>query len=171
MKPGATRRPEASISRAPVTRGPISVMRPSEMPTSARRAGAPLPSTSVPPRTAISCPMAPPLRAERVGDGKRLDPADHARVEAPGLARALDALEPPREVAEGGLHLHARQVRPEAEVLAHAEGEVAVRVAPDVEALRRLEDRLVAVRRGVEEHEELARSEEHTSELQSLRHL
>src|SRR2546425_568858 len=54
MKPGVTRRPDASISRVPSTRGAISTIRPSDTPTSARTGGEPVPSTTVPPRIASS---------------------------------------------------------------------------------------------------------------------
>src|SRR5262245_40212177 len=51
MKPGATTRPPASISRAPRSRtSPTACTRPSAMATSARRPGAPVPSTTSPPR-------------------------------------------------------------------------------------------------------------------------
>src|SRR5437870_10609894 len=49
MKPGATTRPSASITvAAPSVTRPTSAMVPPEMATSARRAGAPVPSTSMP---------------------------------------------------------------------------------------------------------------------------
>src|SRR5512136_2040865 len=50
MKPGATIRPLASITRAasPVRSGPTAAMRSPSSATSAARAGAPLPSTRVP---------------------------------------------------------------------------------------------------------------------------
>src|SRR3954466_9011557 len=50
-KPGVTSNPSASIVRAASSAmAPISVMRPSRTPTSAVRAGAPVPSTTLPPR-------------------------------------------------------------------------------------------------------------------------
>src|SRR5690349_24909696 len=56
--PGVTRRPSASISRSaePSTR-PTSVTMPSSIATSAVRAGAPVPSTTVPPRMITSCSL------------------------------------------------------------------------------------------------------------------
>src|SRR6266851_3943912 len=49
MKPGATTRPAASITvAAPSVTRPISAILPPVMATSARRAGAPVPSTSMP---------------------------------------------------------------------------------------------------------------------------
>src|SRR5947208_6433405 len=48
--PGATTRPAASIvSRASSVTSPTATMRPARIPTSARRPGAPVPSTTVPP--------------------------------------------------------------------------------------------------------------------------
>ena len=49
MKPGATTWPDASSSRAPVEPVPMPLMRPPATATSARRPGAPVPSTTVPP--------------------------------------------------------------------------------------------------------------------------
>src|SRR5262245_17825662 len=47
--PGATTKPSASmVSRASSVTSPTATMRPSRMPTSARRPGAPVPSTTVP---------------------------------------------------------------------------------------------------------------------------
>ena len=56
MNPGATTRPEAStVSRAVArSRAPTAPMRPSPTPTSARTAGRPDPSTTVPPRISRS---------------------------------------------------------------------------------------------------------------------
>ena len=52
-KPGVTTRPSASMTSAPVVSrlGPTAVITPSAMATSAERPGAPVPSTTVPPRT------------------------------------------------------------------------------------------------------------------------
>src|SRR6476620_9634887 len=50
MNPGATTQPDASSSWSPRRFGPISRITPSERATSATRPGAPLPSTTVPPR-------------------------------------------------------------------------------------------------------------------------
>src|SRR5438094_124655 len=52
MKPGDTTAPLASSSRSPPRFGPISAMWPSSITTSARRPGAPVPSTTLPPRIA-----------------------------------------------------------------------------------------------------------------------
>src|SRR5262245_33034014 len=55
-KPGVTTAPSAAISRRPrAPIAPTSLMRPSEIATSATRAGAPVPSTTVPPRITRSC--------------------------------------------------------------------------------------------------------------------
>src|SRR5207253_10206851 len=52
--PGMTTRPSASIVRRAPERRPMSVTRPSRMPTSARRMGRPEPSTTVPPLMIVS---------------------------------------------------------------------------------------------------------------------
>src|SRR5262245_9922767 len=49
-KPGATTQPEASSVRAPARPLPTAAMRSPSIATSARRAGAPVPSTTLPPR-------------------------------------------------------------------------------------------------------------------------
>src|SRR6476646_7967428 len=55
-KPGVTSMPSASISRRPrVSTRPSSTIRPPSTATSAVRAGAPVPSTTVPPRITSSC--------------------------------------------------------------------------------------------------------------------
>ena len=70
MKPGATICPEASISRCASwsSPSPTAVMRPFLMATSARRAGAPLPSITCPPRinrSSIRCSSIPgPVASE-----------------------------------------------------------------------------------------------------------
>ncbi len=60
--PGVTSRPSASMvwRAAAPPRSPTSVMRPSSTATSAVRAGAPVPSTTVPPVTTRSCMVEPP---------------------------------------------------------------------------------------------------------------
>src|ERR671925_2450824 len=56
MNPGATTRPSASmVFLAAVETRPSSVIFPAEIPTSARRAGAPVPSINVPFFTTMSC--------------------------------------------------------------------------------------------------------------------
>src|SRR5207253_6561608 len=62
MKPGATSWPAASSSRLPRRPGPTSAMRPSLMATSASNEGAPVPSTTRPPRMTRSAAMARRLR-------------------------------------------------------------------------------------------------------------
>ena len=64
MKPGATTCPAASVTRAPsaARSRPTAAIRPSRTSTSARRSGAPVPSTTVPPRmsrSALTCGGAP----------------------------------------------------------------------------------------------------------------
>src|SRR4051794_3496572 len=53
MKPGATTQPSASTVTSPSRLVPTSVMWPSLTATSARRPGAPVPSTTVPPRITV----------------------------------------------------------------------------------------------------------------------
>ena len=71
-------------------------------------------------------------------------------------ADQLDLFEARQQVLVGHLQLETREVRTQAEVLAHTESQVAVRVAVDAEGEGILEDLLVAVRRGVEERQRLA---------------
>src|SRR5215212_6468798 len=54
MNPGATTQPVASSSSSPRRFGPISVMTAPVIATSVRTPGAPLPSTTVPPRMTMS---------------------------------------------------------------------------------------------------------------------
>src|SRR5215831_9798177 len=61
MKPGATTQSEASSSRSPRRSGRISVTTPPAIATSAARPGAPLPSTTVPPRMTMSAGTRPAL--------------------------------------------------------------------------------------------------------------
>ena len=72
-KPGVTSLPVASmVSRASPAAVPTLLMRPSSMATSARRAGAPVPSITLPPRMRRSC-MGLSLRVMRphLGGGGR----------------------------------------------------------------------------------------------------
>src|SRR5205809_3071824 len=62
MNPGATSCPPASSSRLPRRPGPASAMWPSLMATSASNGGAPVPSTTRPPRMTRSAAMARRLR-------------------------------------------------------------------------------------------------------------
>src|SRR5262245_10480888 len=69
MKPGATISPAASMTRAASApgRSPTSRIRSPSTATSARRAGAPVPSTTVPPRTSTSSMVDPPHACRRRG--------------------------------------------------------------------------------------------------------
>src|SRR5262245_14996100 len=96
------------------------------------------------------------LPPQLVADRQVLHAADQARVQPLDGAGELDRLDPGQEVLIGHDELEPRQVRAEADVLAHAESEVAVRAAVDPELERRLEDLLVAVRGRVEERERVA---------------
>src|SRR5258705_7921812 len=62
MKPGATAQPDASNSVSPSRPGPISWITPPAIATSATRPGAPLPSTTVPPRMTMSAGIPASLR-------------------------------------------------------------------------------------------------------------
>src|SRR5262249_21010826 len=94
MKPGATAHPDASSSRSPRRFGPISTIAPPAIATSAARPGAPLPSTTVPPRMTISADMRSSLSA--IGgvdhDLEQVPvriPHVHARPERAAAAMAL----------------------------------------------------------------------------------
>src|SRR5262245_15090852 len=85
-KPGVTSRPSASTVRVaePATR-PTSVTTPSRIATSAVRAGAPVPSTSVPARITRSWSgMSAPSGAQRGQDLVAEEPARGGRVLAVG---------------------------------------------------------------------------------------
>src|SRR5689334_13633889 len=58
MNPGVTAQPDASSSRPPSRFGPIALITPSVMATSAARPGAPVPSKTVPPRMTMSAAIA-----------------------------------------------------------------------------------------------------------------
>src|SRR5947209_12836382 len=111
-KPGATIAPDASSSRAPRRSRPISVMRPSSTATSARYAGAPVPSTTVPPRIARSAVIAR-VRRRRTAGVRQV-----CRVEA---------VEPQRVVPED-LRLHVARDLWELEELLHRGRVLRVRV-------------------------------------------
>src|SRR5438105_12295505 len=100
MNPGVTAQPDASSSCLPWRLGPISVMTPSAMATSARRPGSPLPSKTVPPRMTRSVEMwesaAIEVQPRAVGRG------DHSPVGlGEGAERLLDGLTRVRERAVG----------------------------------------------------------------------
>src|SRR5262245_46624206 len=93
MNPGATTAPDASSSRSASTDGPIATTRPPETPTSARTPGAPVPSTTVPPRMASSAVMTRSCLEEQLGLLRRRPgggaPVD--RQDDPGQVRGLVA--------------------------------------------------------------------------------
>src|SRR5262249_12652271 len=103
-KPGATMRPPASIlSRAGPERAPIAAIRPSRSPTSARRAGAPVPSTNVAPEIRTSSMGPPSPRGSRPGGyaGSIRRSIRYARaVAAPPSAQGMQ-VEPARDGREG----------------------------------------------------------------------
>src|SRR5262245_36406938 len=84
-KPGATTSPSTSITRAASSStSPITTMRPCRMPTSPWRAGPPVPSTSVPPRTMTSSTSDLPERLEQGRGPSRV-------LGHPPVAHALEA--------------------------------------------------------------------------------
>ena len=126
MKPGATTSPSASITRAaPPETGPISAIRPPAIDTSARRAGAPVPSIRVPFLIRRSLAIGEPtfgrvvrlaLRdAVRVGDVEEVDVTDlldEAFRVGIGEADLVDPLHLGRDVlAVGARRTVARLVR------------------------------------------------------------
>src|SRR3954452_11758582 len=91
-KPGGTRAPSASTSRVPVpSTAPTSVTTPPVMATSAVRAGAPVPSTTVPPRITRSC-TASPLQALDDGHVRLASTLAHG-LQAVATARSLELVE------------------------------------------------------------------------------
>src|SRR5262245_41047623 len=119
MNPGVTAHPLASSSRPPRSPGPISRITPSTIRTSASNPDAPVPSTTVPPRTTISAVISAPLDVahpdgRRSGGGAAVDRQDHAgdlrrtvaREEhdraghVVGTAGALERLHPADDLAD-----------------------------------------------------------------------
>src|SRR3954451_12367717 len=100
-KPGVTSAPSASmVRRAAPSTAPTSVTRPSVIATSAVRAGAPVPSTTVPPRITRSCTSCP-LQAfddRHVG----LAPTLAHGLQAVAAARALELVEHRRHQPRAG---------------------------------------------------------------------
>src|SRR5947207_14874911 len=100
MKPGATAQPDASSSRSPTRFCPISWITPSAIATSATRPGAPLPSTTAPPRMTMSAGIPTSLQSHELpqlvarGPGDR--PAVHGHDDPGDLRRALAGQEEDR---------------------------------------------------------------------------
>src|SRR5262249_45235621 len=103
--------------------------------------------------------------AQPVAHRHRLHPAHGRGAQARDGARELAALEAEQELREDRAQLEPGDVRAEAHVLAHAEGEVAVRAAVDAEREGVAVHLLVAVRRGVEEGERIAGADLRPAEL------
>src|SRR5262245_28468566 len=122
MKPGATTRSEASITVvAPSATRPISAILPPVMARSARRAGAPVPSTSIP--FLIKRSWATSLSSsDRVGKELAFS---HHRVAKRTNARNLDLhYVAVLHVLGGAVRAHPEHVaRVEGEVLAHSRDE------------------------------------------------
>src|SRR5262249_30251355 len=96
MNPGITERPSAAITRAASVRArsPRAAIRPSAMPTSQTRAGAPDPSSTAPPRT-ITSSMSGPVRAPRPldsGAGAPVDPPQCDQRLGLSLGRLVEGL-------------------------------------------------------------------------------
>ena len=102
MKPGATTRPVASMARpaSPPRSGAIAVMRSPVSPTSARRPGLPVPSSTVPPRISqsnamarVSAPPAAPGTRRAGRDGQGLASSIFTlRILSPGWMRSTTSI-------------------------------------------------------------------------------
>src|SRR5512147_3040068 len=86
-------------------------------------------------------------------DRQALGPVDEDRLAHGGRPGQFDGFEPWDQLLPEDPHLHPRQVLAEADVGAVAEGELAIGLAVDAEGVRILEHGLVAVARGVAEHQ------------------
>jgi hypothetical protein len=95
-------------------------------------------------------------RAQLVSNRHVLDASDEARSHPRKWSTEFDRFEPRRQLTKHRLQLEARQIRPEAVVLADAEGDVLIGITSDVQRKRILENILVTVGRGIEEREHLA---------------
>src|SRR5216683_3356674 len=95
-------------------------------------------------------------RAQLVSNRHVLDAADEARTHARNRSAEFDRFEPPRQLTKHRLQLEARQIRPQAVVLADAEGDVLIGITSDVQRERILENILVTIGRGIEEREHVA---------------
>src|SRR5580698_10324733 len=85
-----------------------------------------------------------------------LDAADKARAHALDGRGELDRFEPLRQLAKHHLQFEARQICAEAEMLADAKRDVVIGIAADIEMIGRGEEGFVAVRRRIEERENVA---------------
>src|SRR5690606_12345363 len=100
------------------------------------------------------------------GDRHPLDAVDEVAAEAVGWRGEVDVGEAVDDLAHGGLDLGPGEARAEAVVdAATAEGHVVVRRAAHVEAVRVVEDLLVAVRRRVVHDDLLAGLDRHPPAL------
>src|ERR1700730_13261640 len=95
-------------------------------------------------------------RAQLVSNRHVLDASDEARTHLGNWSTELDRFEPRRELTKHRLQLEARQIRPEAVVLADAKGDVLIGIASDVQREGIRENILVTIGRGVEEREHVA---------------
>src|SRR5688572_11916595 len=78
-------------------------------------------------------------------DGDLFEAVDEVRAQPPDGAGQPHVGQPPQDLLEHDPDLEPRQARAQAEVLADAESQMLVRTARDVELLRILEHRFVAV--------------------------
>src|SRR5262249_15756743 len=93
--PGVTTRPSASsTSRALPSTRPTAVTMPSVMATSAVRAGAPVPSTTVPPLIRRSCSLIAPRSAHRCEDGSDVLDEQVGVLERSEVSAAIEARVP-----------------------------------------------------------------------------
>src|SRR5262245_14587777 len=173
MKPGATIMPEASRTRSASEARtlPISAILPSLMPTSARTRGMRRPSTTIPPRMAMSNSATRLLLAEQ--HGQAVGRAEGEADDAAGLCGIEPEVQQPIEQRRHGHpRLHARKMRPEAEVLAETERDVLALVRPlQIEAVGIRKVRLVVVGRSERQRREAALRDADAMQLDVARHL
>src|SRR5262245_55704370 len=121
MNPGATTHPDASSSSSPLRLGAISRTTPPAIATSATRPGAPLPSTTVPPRMTVSAAIGAPVRVDHELEEVAVRVARvHARRRspAPAFARDRSLLDGRTHIVEERVQLVRRPVPHEAEIAA-----------------------------------------------------
>src|SRR5207244_9580229 len=123
---------------------------------------------SMPKRTQMRVFTSAPCRAEP--HRHAFDAVDEVRAQALDPAVELHVGEAPEQLLEHDLDLEPREVRPQAEVVAEAEGEVLVRRSADVEPVRVREDVLVPVGRAVPEGHLVVLTDRLAVELRVVRH-
>src|SRR5512145_1829759 len=166
MKPGATIMPDASSTRSAseARTAPISAIFPSLIPTSARTRGIRRPSTTIPPRIAVSkrAKASPPGGAASGGlaeqDGQAVGGAEREAADAALRAGVqAEVRKPLQQRGRRDTRLHACQVRADAVVRAETEGDVIALVRPvQVEAIGIREATRVGIGRSEREGREVA---------------